>query len=181
MRSFFWGIFLVSSGLFFILKYFFNWNISTGRLLIGLFLISLGLSALIGGFGVRDGNHILFREGRLTSRSADGDCNIIFGQGILDLSDTPTDQPKKKIEVNTVFASTEVILPRNASVSIEANSAFASTEFPDGSQLTFGERTYRSDPAEKGETDLMIEMNTVFGRTVIRRYEGIVADNAGSR
>ena len=71
----FWGIFLVSSGLFLILKYSFKWNVSTGKVLIGLFLISWGLSVLIGraGIGFPDnGGNYLFRSsgwaGSLTCR-----------------------------------------------------------------------------------------------------------------
>jgi predicted membrane protein len=169
MKSYFWGIFLISSGLVLIAKYYLNWNIPTGRVLIGLFLVSLGLSILIGGFGVKDSNNVIFNEGRLTTASSDRDYNIVFGQGTLDLTDVPADQLEKRIDVSTVFAATEVILPKDLSVSIKADSAFASTEFPDGSQLTFGDRSWQSDPEKKGSADLEIKMSTVFGRTVIKQ------------
>ena len=62
----FWGIFLVSSGLFLILKYSFKWNVSTGKVLIGLFLISWGLSVLFGQVGFSsfpdNGSNYLFRN-----------------------------------------------------------------------------------------------------------------------
>jgi len=169
MRSYFWGIFLISSGLFLILKHFLNWNVPTGRVLLGLFLLSMGLSVLIGGFGVKDSNNIIFSEGRLVgATTADKDYNIVFGQGVIDLTQVPADQLEGKIEVNTVFASADIILPKDLSVSIKANSAFASTELPDGTTLTFGDRTYKSNPADKS-ADLIIELNTVFGRTVIKQ------------
>ena len=69
MWSTFWGIFLVSSGLFLVLKYSFNWNVSTGKVLVGLYLISWGLSVLIGweGLGFPDnGGNYLFRNSGLT-------------------------------------------------------------------------------------------------------------------
>jgi hypothetical protein len=168
MRSYFWGVFLISSGLFLILKHYMNWNVPTGRVLLGLFLLSLGLSVLIGGFGVKDSTNVIFNEGKLTGMADGKDYNIVFGQGILDLTEIPADQLEKKIEVNTVFASTDIILPKDLSVSIKANSAFASTELPDGSTLTFGDRTYRSNSGNES-VDLFIELNTVFGRTVIRQ------------
>lgn len=167
MKSYFWGIFLISSGLFLVLKYYLNLNIPTGRVLIGLFLISLGLSVLIGGFGFSDSNKLIFGIGKLESNSAEKDYNIVFGQGTLDLSDIPTGEMKKKIEINTVFATTELILPKDISVFINANAAFASTVFPDGSQLNFGDRVYQSKSDKKNDADLIIEMNTVFGRTEI--------------
>ena len=70
MWSTFWGIFLVSSGLFLVLKYSFNWNVSTGKVLIGLLLISWGLSALLGRAGFSsfpdNGGNYLFRNSGLT-------------------------------------------------------------------------------------------------------------------
>jgi len=137
--------------------------------LIGLFLVSLGLSVLIGGFGVRDSNKLIFDSGILESTSREKEYNIIFGQGTLDLSDIPIEKMQKKIEVNTVFATTELILPKDISVFIKANAAFASTVFPDGSQLNFGDREYQSESDIKNKADLIIEMNTVFGRTDIRQ------------
>jgi hypothetical protein len=169
MKSYFWGIFLISSGLFLILKHYMNWNIPTGRVLIGLFLVSLGLSILIGGVGIKDGNNVVFNEGRLSTISADKDYNIVFGQGILDLTDVPSDQLDKRIEVNTVFATSEIILPKDISVFIQADAAFASTEFPDGSQISFGDTTWQSDSGKEGSADLTIKMSTVFGRTVIKQ------------
>ena len=125
MRSFFWGIFLVSSGLFLILKHYFNWNIPTARILIGLFLVSLGLSLLIGGAGYRTQANIVLNEGRLDIDARSKDYNVVFGQGVLDFSDAELDKLDKKIELNTVFGSTRVVLPKNAAVSIKANSVFA--------------------------------------------------------
>lgn len=168
MKSYFWGIFLISSGLFLILKHYMNWSISTGRVLLSLFLISMGLSILIEGFDVKDGNNVIFSEGRLSTVSVEKDYNIVFGQGTLDLTDVPADQLKKRIEINTVFATAEVILPKDVSVLIQADAAFASTEFPDGSRITFGNTTWHSD-GKDGSADLIIKINSVFGRAVIRQ------------
>lgn len=167
MKSFFWGIFLVTSGLFLILKHYFNWNIPTVRVLIGLFLISLGLSLLIGGVGYKSQANIVLNEGKLTIDSSSKDYNIVFGQGILDFSDAELGKMEKKIELNTVFGSAEVILPKDAAVTIKANSVFSSTRLPDGTNLSFGDRTYLSDPQGKGEADFTLEINTVFGSTEI--------------
>ena len=167
MRSFFWGIFLLSSGLFLILKHYFNWNVPTVRVLIGLFLISLGLSLLIGGPNFRIQTNMFLDQGRLDISPGEKDYNIVFGEGILDLSDTSMDELADKIDVNVVFGSAKIILPRDAAVSIKANSAFASVQFPDDTNLTFGDRTYLSDPGDKGQADLILHVNTVFGSTEI--------------
>ncbi len=168
MRSFFWGIFLISSGLFLILKHYFNWNIPTVRVLIGLFLVCLGLSLLIGGVGYRDSSNLIMNEGRFHVESGGKDYNIIFGKGILDFSNMQPEDLSKEIEVNTVFGSAEILLPENAAVRIKTNSVFSSTQLPDNSNLSFGDRTYLSDPQGKGEADFTLEINTVFGNTQIR-------------
>ncbi|HHU49610.1 MAG: LiaF domain-containing protein [Caldicoprobacterales bacterium] len=168
MKSFFWGIFLVSSGLFLMLKHYFNWNIPTARVLIGLFLVSLGLSLLIGGVGYRDQSNIILNEGRLNIGARAKDYNIVFGQAVLDFSDVSLEELDKKIELNTVFGSAEIVLPKDAAVEIKANSAFSSTRLPDGTNLSFGDRTYLSDPQGKGQADFTLEINTVFGSTEIR-------------
>ena len=67
-----------------------------------------------------------------------------------------------------MFGSAEIVLPKDAAVEIKANSAFSSTRLPDGTNLSFGDRTYLSDPQGKGQADFTLEINTVFGSTEIR-------------
>jgi len=167
MKSFFWGIFLALSGLFLIFKHFFNWNISTARVLIGLFFISLGLSLLLGGSGYRNQTNLIFDEGKLDIYSSGKNYNVVFGKGVLDFSDISLDELKKKVDVNVVFGSAEIVLPREAAVRIKANSVFSSVQLPDNTNLSFGDRTYLSDPQGKGQADLNFEINTVFGNTEI--------------
>ncbi|HHY82557.1 MAG TPA: hypothetical protein GX505_07745 [Clostridiales bacterium] len=168
MKSFFWGIFLFSSGVFLILKHYFNWNIPAFRVIIGLFLLSLGLSIIIGGVGYRDRSNIIFDQGRISIDKGSKDYNIVFGQGIIDLENVKAEEVGKKVEVNTVFGSSEIILPKSLAVEIRANSVFSSTSFPDNSSLSFGDRKFLSDPQDKGQPDFILEVNTVFGNTVIR-------------
>ena len=77
MGTLFWGIFLLSSGLFLVLKVFRNWDIPTGRVLIALFLICLGLSILFGEYGEREGNRFLFREDGRIVCTAERDYPIV--------------------------------------------------------------------------------------------------------
>lgn len=168
MRTFFWGLFLISSGLFLILKHYFNWNVPAFRIIIGLFLLSLGLSLLFGGgTGYQDKNTIIFNEGRISVDINEKDYSVIFGSATFDFREIPIADLNRKMEVSTIFGSAEILLPKDASVEIEANSVFSSTQFPDGSSLTFGDRTFLSDPQGKKEADIELEVNTVFGSTVI--------------
>lgn len=166
MRHYFWGIFLIASGIFLLVKHYLNLNIPTGRILIGLFIISLGLSILIGGFEVSGSNKVIFGTGRLEVMKVEEEYNVIFSKGIVDLTGIPADL--RKIEVNTIFAATDLILPSDGRVTIKANAAFASTEFPDSANLTFGDRVYRLNPGDTDKSEVIVELNTVFGRTDIR-------------
>ncbi|NLC43439.1 MAG: cell wall-active antibiotics response protein, partial [Clostridiales bacterium] len=95
------------------------------------------------------------------------DYSVIFGSATFDFREIPIADLNRKMEVSTIFGSAEILLPKDASVEIEANSVFSSTQFPDGSSLTFGDRTFLSDPQGKKEADIELEVNTVFGSTVI--------------
>lgn len=167
MKSYFWGLFLILSGLFLVLKHLFNWNIPTFRVLIGLFLLSLGLSIIFGG-SFRDNSNIIFNEARLEYETGRKDYNIVFGQGIIDFGNAKAEDLGKKVEVSTVFGSSEIILPKSLTVEIKANSVFSSTGFPDNTNLSFGDRKFLSDPQGKGQPDMILEVNTVFGNTIIR-------------
>jgi len=168
MKSYFWGLFLILSGLFLVLKHCFNWNIPTFRVIFGLFLLSLGLSIIIGGTGHIGNSSIVFDEARLEYETGSKDYSIVFGQGVIDFRNADADDVRNKVEVNTVFGSSEIILPESLTVEIKANSVFASTILPDNTSLSFGDRTYLSDPQGKGQPDMVLEVNTVFGNTNIR-------------
>jgi hypothetical protein len=169
VKPIFWGAFFVVSGLFLIGKYYFHWNVSTIRVLLGLFLVTLGLSMMFGG-GVHHrwrNSNVIMSQARFNITSGNRDYNIVFGQGILDFTQASEEVFDDDMEVNTVFGSSEIKLPRNIAVEIEVNAAFSSIELPDGSVVTFGDQTYLSDPEGKGKPDFTLEINTVFGNTVI--------------
>ena len=129
-------------------------------------MVSLGLSFSLEVL-LQDQSNIILNEGRLNIGARAKDYNIVFGQAVLDFSDVSLEELDKKIELNTVFGSAEIVLPKDAAVEIKAI-AFSSTRLPDGTNLSFGDRTYLSDPQGKGQADFTLEINTVFGSTEIR-------------
>lgn len=169
MKSLFWGIFLIGSGGFFLLRHYFNLNISTTRFLIGFFIICLGFSILIGdNVWRKDEKSFIFGEGNaIITEYTEEEHNIIFGSGTIDFSSLEGNS-NGTIEVNVVFGSGKIILPSDRKVIIKANSVFASTIFPDSSELAFGEKKYEQGTEDSGKGTLNIELNTVFGRTEIK-------------
>jgi hypothetical protein len=89
--------------------------------------------------------------------------NLIFSRGTVDLSTLNPCQGSKRIKVNTIFGYGTLVLNPDIPVVIKASSAFGSLELPDGVQVAFGERTYRSrEPGCSGEC-IEIEAAAVFG------------------
>jgi predicted membrane protein len=166
MRQYLWGIFLIVTGIFLMLKHYLNWNVPALRIIFGLFVIFLGISILIGGFGTKEDNNIFFGAGKLKVQSGKTDYNVVFSNGVVDLSTVP--DGTDKIEINTVFGESEIILPKDRKVTIKATAAFASTVLPNGSRLSFGDQLYNTGPEDGDARELYIELNTVFASTKVR-------------
>ncbi|HZK34622.1 MAG TPA: LiaF domain-containing protein [Bacillota bacterium] len=168
MRTYFWGIFLILSGLFLLIKYFFNLNISTARVIIGLFLVLLGIFILIGDYSYSDNKNLVFSNRSFQYDANVDEYNIIFSKGTVDLTGFVPSGGQTEIEINSIFGNTELRLPEDVKVYIDAGGAFGKTDFPDGSSFTFGDRIYAGG-VEKDDADLVIEISTVFAKTEIRR------------
>lgn len=167
MRHYFWGIFLIAAGAFLLLKHYLNLNVPTGRILFGLFIVSVGVSILIGGFTVsRDGTFI-FSDGRIDGTEVGRDHNVIFSRGVVDLTNLSAD--RRKVEINTIFGTTDLVIPANRRVTIRSSAAFGTAEMPDGGRVHFGELIYRQNAEESDLPELVIELNTVFGSTSVRK------------
>lgn len=160
----FWGVFLIILGISIVIKVVFNINVPLVRILFSFFLIYLGIRILMGGFGVeKPKNMVLFDNQELKPARAADNYNIVFGRGMIDLSNIPMGQGVTKIEVNTVFA--EGIIKTNPAVPtvIIVNSVFAGARLPDGNVATFGKYTYKSAGFKEAPNYLEIEANVVFG------------------
>jgi Ca2+/H+ antiporter len=64
-QGLFWGIFLIGIGVLMIIKYQFKLNISMPRIIIGVLLLALGISMLLGGPGVKTQSSVIFSEGNV--------------------------------------------------------------------------------------------------------------------
>jgi len=180
----FWGIILILFGVSII----FGLHIPIFRIIIAMAIIGFGIRLLTGSafsWGHVPPNLVLFSKGVLNPLLQPNvrEFNFIFAEGALDL--LPYSQnagPKPPFELNSVFANTEIRIPKNAAVRLKTNAAFASVEMPDGNKLVFGSNTWLS-PALNGNGSnapgtiptsqqlIDIEANAVFSRLQVRYYE----------
>jgi len=161
----FWGTLLIVFGISAILRSF-NINIPLFRIVLALLLIYVGVSLLLGHKLTFEGNEniTLFNESYYSLKDIkNNEINIIFGKGIVDLTDFNSKENNiKDFEINSIFGTTEIRISKNSPVKITASSAFASVTMPDKSSIVFGETTYKSsDKTVNGET-LIIKSNAVF-------------------
>jgi hypothetical protein len=160
----FWGILLIILGVSVVIKVVFNVNLPIFRILFSFFLIYIGIRILMGGFGVNPPkNMVLFNDSEIKGPTADNNYNVIFGKGVIDLTDPALVKTTTKVEVNTIFGGGFIKLNPKMPLIIVVNSAFAGAKLPDGNIATFGKYTYKSPNFIEGQNHLEIDANVVFG------------------
>ena len=169
----FWGILLVLFGVSLIFKTIFHIDLHLGRIFFAAVVILFGISMLTGRhtFGrhiSRNGDEYtsVFNDGPGTSGEIERQYNILFGREIIDLRDWDPEKDPLNVEVNTIFASAELLLPGDAVATVKGTTVFGSTRFPDGDTAAFGDRTYRQQGNRTGQS-LYVETNTVFGSLLV--------------
>lgn len=168
----FWGIILIVIGLSVIFKVIFD--VSIFRIVLAIAFILIGVKLLIGKpIFHREGknDHVVFGERSFSSNPVHGsDYNTVFGKTVYDFRemDTLIDR-KTKITFNTVFGSTEVLLPPDLPVVVKTEAVFSSVRMPNGNTIAFGDANYVSKVAEPDSSTLFIEANVVFGGFDIRQ------------
>lgn len=160
-QSYFWGIFLIGIGVLMVIKHQFKLNISMPRIIIGILFLALGVSMLMGGSAFRSKSNVIFSEGIIQVVDPGKEYNVVFGNMVIDLTAIPRDELGKKVEINTVFGNTLVKIDPTIPTVIKLTSAFGSGNTPDGTNIPFGDHTYRIG---EGDPVLTIEANVVFGK-----------------
>jgi len=161
----FWGSILILLGLSVIVRIVFNIHIPLFRIAFALIIIYFGIRVLVGGAWCRgncNSNTILFDQAKTELSGDSNEYNIIFGKGIVNISDTSLPS-KKKIRVNTVFGSGEIRINPDVPTVVRVTSAFAGARMPDGNVISFGEYVYRTKSYSDKSDYLRIHVNVVFG------------------
>ncbi|MFW6017038.1 MAG: hypothetical protein ACOCRK_11420 [bacterium] len=162
--SYFWGVLLIILGISALLKAL-NINIPLFRTFIALIFIYIGISLLLGhNFYINvDDNFTLFSENHYDLLTAENrEINVLFGSGIVDISNMELNDESVDIELNTIFASSELRLSRDNPIRIDASSVFASVTMPNGNSISFGEHQYNSGDHE-AQGVINLDLSAVFG------------------
>ena len=159
----FWGALLILLGISIILKVVLGIHFPFFRLIVAVLIIYFGIRILIGAplCKVTRGD-VFFREGNISS-GASGKYDVVFGKGVIDLSDIKLEKETIKKQVSAVFGEGIIKINPEMPVKIVVNSAFAGARFPDGNLVTFGKYTYTTKSFKEGEKHLLVEANAVFG------------------
>jgi len=160
------GVILIMLGLSLLIKTIFGLDLPIFRLLIAGFLLYFGFMTLVGGKPF-DQKWIFFSEKILTPTQPIRQYNIVFGKGIIDLSQISPTIDEHTVKINTIFG--ETIIKTNAQIptTIQAHVTFGETTLPDTRHLSLGSDTY-SSLSNNEKVRLRIESNTIFGSTKIQ-------------
>ena len=162
----FLGILLIIIGSLYLLRYYLHWNISVIRVTVGVMLILAGLSAIFGSFGSE--KDIIFDNKIIKPEQPQGEYNIIFSSGIIDLSNLSLEQVPRQVEINTIFGRGELLLSADLPVLIKASSAFGSVQLPNATGVVFGESSFFTPAYQADHPYLLIKVNVVFGNLVVK-------------
>ena len=159
----FWGAVLVLMGLSFILKAAFNIDIPIFRVLVGLHFIYFGLQILLGTHG-RDRTCGPIPSGGLVSPDGrNGEYNVVFGKGVIDLTGIEIKDRMMEVKANTVFGASTVKLKARTPARVKVNTAFGSARLPSGDSSAMGTLLYKTPSFQEGKPHLALEVNAVFG------------------
>ena len=165
----FWGITFITLGTLILIKAFFGIDIPIFRIVVALVLMYMGISLLINpphsrvfiSHGSMHSHHTVLGKRNFKHETLAENYQVTFGQSTIDLRSVKLDSPAAT-DINISFGSANLRLNPEVPTLISANASFGKIEFPDGTQITMGNYTYRSHPHDV-EPLLNIRANVSFG------------------
>ncbi len=170
----FWGAFLLLLGIAMIIKVIFQVEFPVFKVVVGIFLVLLGIKVLFGRF-ILPSHHFEPEETIFSERTYDNpesgkEYTVLFAKGVYDFTNVDLSKGSFHAKISTVFGGTQVIIPRDLPVRITADAVFAGAELPDNNTAVFGSTVYESDSWNPDSASINIKMDVVFGGVqVIRR------------
>jgi predicted membrane protein len=170
----FWGAFLLILGIALIIKVVFNIDFPIFKVLVGIFLVLLGIKVLFGKVLIPshhfEPEDTIFSERVYDNPEAGKEYTVLFAKGVYDFTNVDLSKGSYHVKVSTVFGGTQIIIPRDKPVRIKADAVFAGAELPEGHTAVFGTTVYESDSWRADSAFIDIKVDVVFGGVqVIRR------------
>lgn len=164
----FWGVMLVLFGVSMILRAVFNLDIPIFRIVFALVIIYFGVKLLVGRQAFKgEGNFSMFRSSIVTMDESGGEYNIIFGQSNIDLSNIDISESSKKVNVDVVFGSGNLLIDPQIPTKLNISTVFADCKLPHRNINFFGDSNYKTPSFVEGENYLLLNIKVVFGNVVV--------------
>ena len=163
----FWGAFLLLLGVALIIKVVFNVDFPVFKVLVGIFLVLLGIKVISGKFLIPPANfkaeETIFNERVYDNPESGKEYTVLFAKGVYDFTNVDLEKGSFRVKVSTVFGGTQIIIPRDKPVRIQADAVFAGAELPGGNNAVFGTSIYESDTWSADTASIDIKVDVVFG------------------
>lgn len=181
MKSMFWGVVIIAVGLCVLLGAIFGINIPIFKILLGLFLVYMGIKVIFGAFSLdfsvraekRSSDHeAVFAKSQFNypnSKSAK-EYITVFGASSLDLTNM-ANVDGVELETVTVFGESEILVKKGTPLRIESNTVFAKSELPGKNISAFGQFYYSTPGLKDSDPALKLKATSVFGSTKIIEQE----------
>ena len=164
----FWGVMLVLFGASMILRAVFNLDIPIFRIVFALVIIYFGIKLLVGRQAFKgEGNFSMFRNSDVTMSESGGEYNVVFGQSNIDLSHIDISESSKKVNVDVVFGSGNLLIDPQIPTKLKISTVFADCKLPHRNINFFGDSNYKTPAFVEGENYLLLNIDVVFGNVVI--------------
>ncbi|HUO58269.1 MAG TPA: LiaF domain-containing protein [bacterium] len=164
MSGIIWGLFFILLGVSVIVKHLLHVDIPVVRFFFAFFLIYLGVQIILGGFRKESPSpNVVFDQGKVEVAGKDGQYNVIFGKGVIDLGKVDLKDKGITLEANTIFGSSTVKLNAAVPTLVKASAAFGDARLPDSSTAAIGTSLYKNKAYREGKPCLTLNLNVVFG------------------
>ncbi len=162
-RETYWAGILILAGLLLILRNVFKIDLPVMGIIIPVIIISWGVNILLGSSNSSKESTSFFSSHTSTVGRENSHYNVVFGKGHYDLRTVKPGDRGGLVTIDAVFASSQVLIDPNVPMRIKASSVFGSCRLPDGSMVSFGDRTYYTRAYRADSPYVDVKADVVFG------------------
>ena len=163
-RETYWAGILILAGILLVLRNVFKLDIPVMGVIFPVIIISWGVNILMGSKPFFDVNtNVVFHSGQTTTVHGRSQHSVSFGKGDYDLRNIQVTTETVRVDVDAVFSTASVRVDPRVPTRVKASSVFGSARLPDGSMVSFGDRTYYTKAYREGSPFVDVRADVVFG------------------